>query len=71
MDNNKKQPTFQNTFERTKVDQTAVFDINDINDAKPLEEYTLEELRYTLEYESLDKKKRDTIKRLIKEIENA
>lgn len=71
MDNNKKQPTFQNTFERSKVDQTAVFDINDINDAKPLEEYSLEELRYTLEYETLDKKTRDKIKRLIKEIQNA
>ncbi|WP_031489262.1 hypothetical protein [Ureaplasma canigenitalium] len=54
-------------FERSKVKETSVFDLNDIEDDRPLEEYTIEELEYSLEYEDLDKKKRDKIKRIIKE----
>ncbi|EDT49362.1 conserved hypothetical protein [Ureaplasma urealyticum serovar 13 str. ATCC 33698] len=62
-----KKSDFEKLFERSKVQETSIFDINDIDEQKPYEQNSIEELSYILEYEKIDKKTREKIKKIIKE----
>ena len=62
-----KKSDFEKLFERSKAQETSIFDINDIDEQKPYEQHSIEELSYILEYEKIDKKTREKIKKIIKE----
>lgn len=62
-----KKSDFEKPPERSKVQETSIFDINDIDEQKPYEQHSIEELSYILEYEKIDKKTREKIKKIIKE----
>ncbi|EDU67112.1 conserved hypothetical protein [Ureaplasma urealyticum serovar 11 str. ATCC 33695] len=62
-----KKSDFEKLFERSKVQETSIFDINDIDEQKSYEQHSIEELSYILEYEKIDKKTREKIKKIIKE----